>query len=200
MASNLVQRLVGLAFIAVGTGMTVWMWQLALTTGDYNDWAGAIFPAFAVLGLGMLLFPIDRRELQEKFGTDKIESLNQLSPVWIGIFVLALACGVADFILLRIFEKQDAPAPPVAAEVQPAPVEEEPHEPPPSGWRGNLLLLGGLLAIAGCIVAMVGMLWAKGAELLAFFNAKANPDRGMRVLLIGGLLLAAGIGLMFLVR
>jgi hypothetical protein len=200
MPAKLGERLGGLFLFVVGTGITVWMWHLALTTGDYNEWAGTIFPAFAVLGLSLLLFPGQLSDLQEKGGADEIEQSNLPFYIWTVIFVLMLACGVSDYILLRVFAKEVTPETPIAAEVQPAPVQEEPHEAPPTGWRGGLVLLGGLLTIVGIVVAMVGLVWHHGSEFLSFFSAKANPERALRVAIIGCLMMAAGIGMVFLAR
>lgn len=56
--SKIGRRLLGLVLLSLGSGVTVWSWYTALNEGYYYTKAVTVFPAFAVLGIGMLLFPI----------------------------------------------------------------------------------------------------------------------------------------------
>jgi hypothetical protein len=111
--SKLGQRLVGLLILLVAGGFTAWIWHTALTEGTYYRKAAALFPAFAVIGLGMLLFPTDVDRLREVIGlglwlsrlraergVEKVMSLNQIPPVWWGVLVAAVAAGLGNWYAL----------------------------------------------------------------------------------------------------
>jgi hypothetical protein len=94
------QRRFGVVMVLVAGGFTAWIWHTALTEGYYYRKAAAIFPAFAVIGLGMLLFPIDMDRLKAEHGVDKVESMSQLPPVWWGVLVAAVAAGLGNWYAL----------------------------------------------------------------------------------------------------
>jgi hypothetical protein len=48
---------------------------------------------FFVLGLGMILFPIDVDKLRAEHGVEKVQSFGQLPPAWKVVLVAALAAG-----------------------------------------------------------------------------------------------------------
>jgi hypothetical protein len=213
MGSQLGQRLIGLLLLAGSIGFTIWVWNLAAKDGDYYESAAAIFPALAIIGLGLLIFPIDKQALRKKYGTDKIERWHMAPLEWKVLFVGAIACGLGSLILMWKHEKarearqrEIAPAdqrpyrmeePTAEERNEPAhPVAEAtPREP---SWRNHLLLPAGLLAIIGAFVTMIGMMWNKGARLLTFFSERTNPESGMRVFWVGAAMLAVGLATLFL--
>ena len=70
------QRIAGLFFLVVGGGFTAWSWYTALNEGYYYRKAVALFPALAVGGLWMLLFPMDMAQLRAKHGVEKPQQLR----------------------------------------------------------------------------------------------------------------------------
>jgi hypothetical protein len=94
------QRLAGVVFLAGGVGFTIWSWHDALTEGYYYPRMAAFFPAFAVVGLGMVLFLIDRDCLRAEHGVDRPRSLAHYPLEWKILFVVALAAGLGNWYLL----------------------------------------------------------------------------------------------------
>jgi hypothetical protein len=94
------QRIAGLFLLLLGAGFVAWQWHTALTEGGFSPKAAAFFPMFAVLGLGMMLFPIDRAELMAKHGVEKPQSFKHLPPAWKFFLVLAIAAGAGNWIAM----------------------------------------------------------------------------------------------------
>jgi hypothetical protein len=51
------------------------------------------------------------------------------------------------------------------------------------------------LIVGGGILALGGHMWQETAELLHFFGKEVNENRGFKVMIVGIVLLLAGIGL-----
>jgi hypothetical protein len=100
MKSKLGQRLVGVFLLLLGGGFTAYEWHTFLADHTYDRKAAAVFPAFAVAGLGALLFPVDMAEMKAKYGLEKIEKLSELPPVWWVIVGLAVAAGLGNWFAL----------------------------------------------------------------------------------------------------
>ncbi len=98
--SKIGQRLVGLFLLAVGLGFTAWSWHTALNEGHYYSKAVALFPVFAVTGLGLLLFPIDVNRLRAEHGVDKPQSFAHYPLAWKVLFVVALAAGLGNWLAI----------------------------------------------------------------------------------------------------
>jgi hypothetical protein len=94
------QRLGGLLFLAIGGAGMAWVWHDALTEGQYYLKMALLFPALAVLGLGMILFPVDMDRLKAEHGVERIEHFGQYPMVWKVLFVLALAASAANWYAL----------------------------------------------------------------------------------------------------
>ena len=73
------------------------MWYTAINEGYYYVKAAAIFPAFALLGLGMILFPMDMDRLKAEHGVDKPTSLAHYPLSAKLIIVLALVAGLGNW-------------------------------------------------------------------------------------------------------
>jgi hypothetical protein len=95
--SKIGQRLVGLFLAVLGGGATAWSWYTALTWGYYYRKAVVFFPLFAVVGLGILLFPIDRERLRAEYGTAKPQGLAHLPLVWKVLLVLAVLAALGNW-------------------------------------------------------------------------------------------------------
>jgi hypothetical protein len=91
------QRVAGLFFLALGGGITAWLWYTALNEGYYYVKAAALFPAFAVLGLFMMLFPLDFDRLYAEHGVDKPDKLAHYPLSWKLGLVVAILAGLANW-------------------------------------------------------------------------------------------------------
>jgi hypothetical protein len=97
MQSHWVQRAGGLFLFLLGSGITVWAWHIALTEGYYYRKVMALPPAFAVLGLGMLFFPIDAEQLRAEHGVDRPQKFAHYPPEWKVLFFVAVAAGLGNW-------------------------------------------------------------------------------------------------------
>jgi len=97
------QRLIGLLVLILGGGFTAWSWYTALTEGYYYRKAVALFPVFAVVGLGLLLFPIDVKRLQAEHGVRRPQSLAHYPLAWKVLFFVALAAGLGNWLAISQF-------------------------------------------------------------------------------------------------
>jgi hypothetical protein len=100
--SKLGQRLFGLLLLALGGALTVWNWYTVLTLGYYYMYAAAIGPVFAVLGLGMALFPIDVEQQLATYGSEKPRGWNEYPASWKVALVVAVAAGLGNWLLLHL--------------------------------------------------------------------------------------------------
>lgn len=88
------QRLGGLGLFLLGAAMTAWEWKTALIDGYYHPKAAVLFPCFAWLGLGLLLFPGYREErLARGESLEGRVGLRLLTPRWWAILATGLALG-----------------------------------------------------------------------------------------------------------
>jgi len=95
------QRLGGLFIALLGAGFTGWTWYTAFYEGDFNRKASMIFPAFFVLGLGMILFPGYREERIAR-GEDisRLKGWKLITPRWWVILIIALVAGGVNYLLV----------------------------------------------------------------------------------------------------
>lgn len=98
--SKIGQRFGGLFILLIGAGYTAWLWYKLHTEGYYHEYAAAVFPVFAVLGLGLILFPMDLDEIKAKYGVEKPESFQQMPLPWKILFFVALAAGIGNWIAM----------------------------------------------------------------------------------------------------
>lgn len=95
------QQLGGVLFALLGVGFTGWGWYTALTEGYYFDKASMLFPAFCILGLGLILFPGYKEERIAR-GEDisDLSGIQLLTPRWWAILIVALLAGLGNYVLL----------------------------------------------------------------------------------------------------
>jgi hypothetical protein len=98
--SKIGQRLLGLALLALGSGFTAWSWYTALNEGYYHRKAVALYPVFAVAGLGLLLFPLDMERLRAEHGVEKPQKLAHYPLVWKVLVVVALLAGLGNWLAI----------------------------------------------------------------------------------------------------
>jgi hypothetical protein len=87
------QRLIGAGILAASLGFCYWEWQTVQTEGYYHK-AAVFFAAFAVFGLGAMLFPLDFEKLKAEHGVDKPENFSHYPLEWKVMFVAALAAAL----------------------------------------------------------------------------------------------------------
>jgi hypothetical protein len=92
--SKLGQRFLGLFLLGLGGGFTAWSWYTALVQGYYYQKAVIFSPFPAVIGITLMLFPIDVDKFREKYGIETVEKFSQLPPEWMIAFVLAIIASL----------------------------------------------------------------------------------------------------------
>lgn len=83
---------------------TGWTWWTAVFHGYFYVYASLIFPAFAVVGLGLLLFPDYKTErLARGEDISQMEGIKLLTPRWWTVLTAAFVSSFANFIFLKFF-------------------------------------------------------------------------------------------------
>ena len=98
--SKIGQRIAGLVLFLLGSGGTIWVWYTALTEWYYYPKATAIIPAVAVVGLSMLLFPMDMQKFRAEHGGDTPQKMADYPVQWKVMFVLALLVGIGNWLAM----------------------------------------------------------------------------------------------------
>lgn len=98
------QQFAGLFISVVSLAATFWTWYTAFFQNYFYVSASMIFPAFFVIGLGLILFPDYKTERIAR-GEDisQIEGLQLLTARWWAILVIALVFSFANIIFLKFF-------------------------------------------------------------------------------------------------
>lgn len=94
------QRVVGLIIFLVNLVLTTLSGRGGLSQEFLDIGASMLFPAFAIMGIGLILFPIDPETLKAKWGVEKVENIIHVPGVWWIIIVISILCGVGNFFLL----------------------------------------------------------------------------------------------------
>jgi hypothetical protein len=102
MVSRRMERLGGLFIATMGTLLTGWNWYLALAEGRFYLNAALLGPAFAIIGLGLILFPGYRNERIER-GEDisQLSGAALITPRWWGIMAISLGSGLINLAVLK---------------------------------------------------------------------------------------------------
>jgi hypothetical protein len=98
MQSDRLQRGAGAALALMGAGFTVWHWigPAAAKTSSLTAVFG--LPFLGVLGVAALVAPISRRDLLERFGVDRPQSLSHYTAAQKILCLLALLAGSANLV------------------------------------------------------------------------------------------------------
>jgi len=94
------QRILGLVLFILGLSLTAWFWLRGMSDGYIYINASMLFPAFMIMGIGFLLFPIDPRAMKKKWGVEKIESVAQIPGIWWIILILSIIVGIGNYFIL----------------------------------------------------------------------------------------------------
>jgi len=97
------QRIFGSLLFLIGVVITLWIWDRGINQNYIYINASMLFPAFMIMGLGLVLFPFDAETLQEKWGVDKIESIGQVPGIWWIIIVISILIGIGNYFILVSF-------------------------------------------------------------------------------------------------
>jgi hypothetical protein len=96
MQSDRLQRAAGAALALLGVGFTAWLWFDTAAAKTSSITAVFGLPFLGVLGMAALVAPISRRDLLERFGVDRPQSLSHYTAAQKILFVLALVAGSAN--------------------------------------------------------------------------------------------------------
>jgi len=94
------QRILGLLLFLLGLSLTVWFWVRGVSGGYIYINASMLFPAFMIMGIGFLIFPIDPMVMKKKWGVEKIENVGQIPGIWWIILILSILIGIGNYFLL----------------------------------------------------------------------------------------------------
>jgi hypothetical protein len=94
------QRFGGFFLTALDGVALGWMWQHAITKCEYWPKAAAFFGSFLVLGIGLIIFPIDHAYLEAKYNVGAIK-FQHFPWIWKMLTVLAILFGIANWIALE---------------------------------------------------------------------------------------------------
>lgn len=83
----------------LGVVVTIWMHHTNLDKGYIYILGSMLFPALAIVGIGLLFFPFDAEKLKDKWGVENIENIFHIPGEWWIITVIAIFSGVANYIL-----------------------------------------------------------------------------------------------------
>ena len=94
------QRTIGMLLFILGLAVTLWSWKSGVGQNYISINISMLFPALMVMGLGLLIFPVDPQKLREKWGVDKIESIGQVPGTWWIIIAISILVGIGNYFLI----------------------------------------------------------------------------------------------------
>jgi hypothetical protein len=98
--SKVGQQVVGAIALVIAGACIFWTWQTATSQGYYDRSAAIMFPVFAVVGLGLVLLPIEMEKQRSKFGDETEQGMAQLPWEWKLLLGVAVAAGLGNWYLL----------------------------------------------------------------------------------------------------
>jgi hypothetical protein len=96
------QRWLGLVLLALSGVALFFVWRSALADGHYSRAAAALLPVVSVVGLGLLLFPIDREALPTETGLYDDRVVPQMPLIWQYLLLVAVLAGLANWYALAL--------------------------------------------------------------------------------------------------
>jgi hypothetical protein len=94
------QRALGVLMLLASLAIMVYAWSYAQERGHvFVLWLIAL-PAFAVLSLGLVFFPMDVERLQREHGVDRVQSWEQLPTAWRVLLVFAAVAALTNHFLV----------------------------------------------------------------------------------------------------
>ena len=90
--------------LVVSLAGVVGIWYMAFSKGYFYPYAAMVFPAFAFVGLGLIVFPNYKDERIAR-GEDisELSGTQLLTMRWWAILVIGLLAGFSNLLLLKFF-------------------------------------------------------------------------------------------------
>lgn len=92
-------RLAGALMCGIGVWLVINEWQSALTSAVYHPKVSFIAPVFAFLGAMLLLYPVTKEEMRERYGSDQLRWIHMNRPQKT-LTVLACVAGLLNILLI----------------------------------------------------------------------------------------------------
>jgi hypothetical protein len=93
------QQTLGFILTVLEIGVTIYLWHEVIVRCSYPVKVMFFAPALAVIGIGLIFFPIDHAYLEKKYQVERI-SFSQYPVVWRYLLLLSLFVGLANSIIL----------------------------------------------------------------------------------------------------
>ena len=98
------ERIGGIVILVLSIAVTLLAWEQADRTGRFTVGAAVVGPAFAVVGVALLLIPSYRLErLARGEDLSNLSGSKLITPRWWTVLVVALVAGAVDYVLLKYF-------------------------------------------------------------------------------------------------
>jgi hypothetical protein len=95
------QRLAGLVIAGISAGLIVYMWHTALIEGQFSVRGSISFPAFFVLGLGLIVFPSYKDErLARGEDISGLKGMRLITTRWWIIIAAGMFASSVNYLLL----------------------------------------------------------------------------------------------------
>ena len=107
MISVRTQRVLGILLILGGAGLTAWEWRILVNGGSYFSMFAFMAPAFAVIGIMQLCFPVDNAERLAR-GEQPIAKLYWKDMIGDHRILAGFAvfCGAVNWLLMWAYAKR----------------------------------------------------------------------------------------------
>ncbi len=86
----------GAVMLVASLAVTVYAWYYGYTHGRVFSMWILIPPAFVMISIGLLLFPMDVDKLEREHGVDRVQEWKHLPTPWRVILALAFLAAVAN--------------------------------------------------------------------------------------------------------
>jgi hypothetical protein len=102
MGSRRNERLGGVLIATIGAILTIWTWRSALAEGHYYLLAAMGGPAFAIIGIALILVPGYRTERRQRGeDLDLLSGWELITARWWGILAIAVGSGFINLAILK---------------------------------------------------------------------------------------------------
>jgi len=102
--SRRTQQVGGLFIFFVSLAGVIGIWYMAYSKEYFYPYAAMIFPAFAIVGLGLIVFPDYKAErIARGENISELQGTQLITARWWAIVVVGLVAGFGNFLLLKFF-------------------------------------------------------------------------------------------------
>jgi hypothetical protein len=104
MNNRSIQRIAGLVITLISAGFIVYTWRTALLEGQFSLRGSITFPAFLVLGVGMIIFPSYKAErLARGEDISQLKGMELITTRWWIIIATGMLASSVNYFLLVSF-------------------------------------------------------------------------------------------------